>query len=1140
MPTRARIRSSLMARLLNRLPGTLGGLLGAAVLLLALRCNGNDKPQFADPVLTSFTAARQVISAGQSTSLTVVYRNGQAGIYALPADAAPGTPRSYLGPVAGSGISLPVTPAATTVYTAELTVVVGGVRKTVVSEPLTVKVAALPTTPVITVNAASVGPDQTYTASVPEQEDSTYLWSVANRGGGEITDGATAPTVTFHTAPFGKLILRCTVANAAGDEATGESQPLFLGGPTVVSFTARTDADQLGEQLFVTDGVPINLDFAISGGTGSITMASDGGAPVPVADGLSQFQTTLLVTPPADAATVYTLVVADPAANPPRVSTQKLTVTAVPTPAIARFGALPSPAILGPGQAADLLARFSAGPGARAEVDHDVGALEDGQPAGGGTLERTTTFTLTVTNAEGLADPSAPAERVTATATATVLVGSLARFAGAASGQGSADLGRGQQVAPAAAAVDAQGNVYVADPDLQVIRGITPNGEVWTVAGLEGVPGSADGLGAAARFDRPAGLALDPATGLLYVADAGNHVIRRVTITPQGGQVALFAGTPGQPGASDSTQPGSTAGAAFWNPQGLVWGNGVLYVADTGNATIRTIQADGTVATFCGVAGVTGNQGGAAAHNLPVGADPAGYALFDQPAGVAWYDGSVYVADTGNNRIRVITAAGVADPVPALALNPAGTPGSADGAPNAAQFDHPRGVAAGTDGRLIVADTGNDAIRVVNLFGSNQVATLAGVSGDPGAADGVAARFDQPQGVAVNADNTLVVVADTGNSLVRALPAGANPNVQTLAGAPPIRGDADGPALDARMRRPRGAALGADGRLVLADSGNHTLRVVRTDRTDPAHPVTTVATLAGAAGMPGFQDSAAGPPRFREPGAVALAADGTVYVADTGNHAVRRVAPDGTVTTVAGDGTPGADNSAGSGPDGARFNRPMGIALQPDGGLVVADTGNDTLRRIAPDGTVTTLAGAAGTPGAADGQALAEARFDGPEAVAVARDGRILVADTRNHTVRALDLASGQVATVAGQAGVGGTQDGTGTDALLDLPAALALDKDGNLFVANRGSSTLCTLDPEGGVHHFLGDPAVSGNPASLRDLAGTGTAPLPAQLAPPRGLAVDADPDHPFTPVPLCRRRRRRAGGGLQTLALTESARVG
>lgn len=1117
MSTRARIRS-FGVRLIHRLPGALGGLLGAAVLLLALRCNGNDKPQFADPVITGFTAARTVLSAGQSTSLTVVYSNGQAELYALAANAAPGTPRSYLGPAPGSGIALQVTPASTTVYTAEVTVVAGGARKTVVSAPLTVKVAALPATPVITVNSSSVGPEQTYTASVPEQEDSTYHWSVANRGGGEVTDGATSPTATFHTASFGKLVLRCTVANAAGDEATGESAPLLLGGPTVVNFTARTDAAQTGERIFVTDGVPIHLDFAISGGTGSIAAApAGGGAPVPVAGGLSQFQTTVPLIPPADAATVYTLTVADPAATPPRVSTQDLAVTAVPTPAITRFGTLPSPAILGPGQAADLRARFHAGPGARAEADHDAGTLEDGVPIGGGTLERTTTFTLTVTNAEGLADASAPAGRVTATATATVLVGSLARFAGAPSGQGSADLGRGQHVGPVGTVVDADGNVYVADPDLHVIRGIAPNGEAWTVAGLEGVPGSADGLGPAARFDRPTGLALDPDTGLLYVADAGNHVIRRVAITPQGGQVALLAGTPGQPGASDSTQPGSTAGAAFRDPRGLAWGNGNLFVADTGNATIRQIEADGTVLTLCGVAGVTGNQGGAAARNLSAGSDPAGFALFDQPSGVAWQDGTVYVADTGNNRVRAITAAGVADPEPGLALNPAGTPGSADGAPNAARFDHPRGIAAATDGRLIVADTGNDALRVVNPAAGNLVATLAGVSGDPGAADGIASRFDQPQGVAVNADATLVVVADTGNSLVRAMPvvpAGTAPSVRTLSGTPPIRGDADGPALDARMRRPRGAALGADGRLVLADSGNHTLRVVRTDATDPGHPVTTVATLAGAAGTPGFQDSADGPPRFQEPTAVALAADGTVYVADTGNHAVRRVAPDGTVTTVAGDGTPGADDSAGAGPAGARFDRPMGIALRPDGSLVVADTGNHTLRRIAPDGTVTTLAGAAGTPGATDGEALAAARFDGPEAVAVAGDGRILVADTGNHLVRALDPASGEVSTVAGQAGVGGAQDGNGTDALLDLPAALALDKDGNVFVANRGSSTLCTIDPEGGVHHFLGDPTVSGNPAPLRDLAGTGAAPLPAQLAPPRGLAVDADRAHPFTQV--------------------------
>jgi sugar lactone lactonase YvrE len=1113
MPPCARIRSPF-ARPIRKLAGPLAGFLGAGALILALRCNGNDRPKFEDPAIISFTAAKTVISTGQSTTLKVVYSNGQADLYALPANAAPGTPRSYLGPAAGSGIPLPVTPAATTVYTAEVTVVLDGIKKTVVSAPLTVKVAALPVAPVIKVNSDSVGPDRTYTASVPEQDDCTYQWSVANHGGGEVTDGAASATATFHTAPFGKLVLRCTVFNAAGDEASAESLPLLLGGPTVVSYNARTDAAQIGDKVFVTDGVPVHLDFTITGGIGSIAMALAGGGGVtPVTDGLPQFQTTFPVTPPEDAATVYTLSVTDTVAAPPQVSAQNVTITTVPTPKISSFRTVPSPAILGPGEAADLRARFNAGPGAKAEVDNDAGAIEDGVAIGGGTLEKTTTFTLTVTNAEGVADTTAPAERTTATATATVLVGSLARVAGAPSGQGSTDTGLGQHVGPVGAAVDAAGNVYVADPDLHVIRGIAPNGEVWTVAGLEGEPGSEDGLGSEARFNRPTGLALDPATGLLYVADAGNHAIRRVTLTPQGGQVATFAGTPGQPGANDSAQPGSTAGASFRDPRGLVWGAGSLYVADTGNCTIRQIQADGTVLTFCGVAGVAGNQAGAAVRNLPAGSNPAGFALFDGPAGLAFYDNSLYVADTNNNRIRVINGAGVAEPNPATAINPNGTAGSAEGAPGAAQFDHPRGVAAVGDGRLLVADTGNDSLRVVNLVAGNLVATLAGVSGDPGTAGGVAARFDQLQGVAMSADNAQVVVVDTGNSLVRTFRTADNPpNVRTLSGAPPIRGDVDGPALDARMRRPRGMAVGADGRLVLADSGNHTLRVVRTDTRTPDHPVTTVATLAGQAGVPGFRDSAGGQPLFHGPSAVALAADGTVYVADTDNHAVRKVAPDGTVTTIAGDGSPGAADSAAAGPGGARFDRPMGIALAADGSLVVADTGNHTIRRIAPDGTVTTLAGAAGEPGSADGDGSAVARFDGPEAVAVDRTGRILVADTRNHLVRAIDPGSREVSTVAGQAGVGGAVDGTGTEAVLDLPAALALDKDGNIFVANRGSSTLCTIGTDNSVNHFLGDPTVSGNSASLRNLAGTATEPLPGQLSPPRGLAVDADPSQPFT----------------------------
>ena len=1089
----------------------LGPGLGLLALALAFRCGGYPKPQLAGPTLTAFQADKTVITQGKAVTLTVVYSNGAAEILAVPADPPPG-PAPAPAPVtpAQSGQPITLSPAQSTIYTAQVSVLAGGVVKTVTSAPVTVKVVPPVAQPVVTVETPVVGPDQDIAASVPAQaEGSTYAWTVTTKGGGVLVGPADQPAVTAHTAGFGKLILRCTVTNEAGDALSGDSEPLLLGGPTVITFSARvTDASQNGAALSVTDGAPVELDGTIAGGAWTLAAVTAGAAPVPVAAGGNQHLAIAVpVTPPADAVTDYTLSVAD-SAVPPHVSTQDVTVATVSQPDITRFSTIPRPAILGPEQAADLQIGFAAGPGGQGRVDPDVGEVQNGQVVNSGTLVKTTTFTLTVTNAEGLADPDAPADRTTAARTATVLVGSLARLAGAPSGEGSADAGGGRYLAPVGVAVDGTGAIFVADPASHTLRRIDPDGSVSTLAGVEGLPGAQDGLGAEARFDRPTGVALDTA-GVLYVTDSGNHTLRKVVVTGEGGEVTTFAGTAGHPGASDSSGAGP-AGAAFDGPTGIAFGNGVLYVADTGNQTLRQVEADGTVSTLSGTAGVAGNQDSS-----------SGGALFRQPTGVAFGNGTVYVADTGNNRIRTIVG-GVADGDPNLAVNPAGTAGSRDGFPNAATFDQPQGLVLDpASGLLLVADTGNSAIRTVDTANGNRVATLAGTAGQAGyaAEAGPAARFDHPRGLALDPSGGAVVVADTGNALVRRFD--HQTIAQPVSGAPPLRGAVDGPAAGARLRRPRGAALAPDGSLVVADAGNHLIRRVTTDTSDPRQPVTTVATLAGTAGQAGFLASAdPGGPLFNGPCGVAVAPDGSVIVADTGNSAIRAVAPDGTVTSLAGDGVAGFADSDPAAAAGPRFDRPRGVAVDPqDGSIYVADTGNHLIRHVTVDATdpqhpvatVTTLAGQAGSPGFNDGPG-GEASFNGPEALVVDAHHDVFVADTGNHLVRRIDGGSHEVTTVAGQAGVAGSQDGNGAEALLDRPTAIALDPDGNLFVANGGSSTVCTIDPDGGVHTILGDPALSGNPDPLRDPGDAAPVSLPATLAPPHGLAVDNLSGHAFT----------------------------
>jgi sugar lactone lactonase YvrE len=218
----------------------------------------------------------------------------------------------------------------------------------------------------------------------------------------------------------------------------------------------------------------------------------------------------------------------------------------------------------------------------------------------------------------------------------------------------------------------------------------------------------------------------------------------------------------------------------------------------------------------------------------------------------------------------------------------------------------------------------------------------------------------------------------------------------------------------------------------------------------------TVAVLAGD-GVPGTSDGIGTRARFSEPFGIVAAPDGTIFVADAGHaHLIRRVAPDGRVSTVAG-GARGFSDGVGS---SAAFSTPSGLALAPDGTLYVADTGNHAIRRITPDGSVSTLAGD-GSPGYADGPAH-QARFNGPIGVAVAPDGRIFVTDTYNDRIRVIDV-NGIVTTLAGS-GQPGADDGVADSASFDTPAGLAFDAIGILYVADIGSGVVRVVDVNGRV----------------------------------------------------------------------------
>ncbi|MEI9959963.1 MAG: LamG-like jellyroll fold domain-containing protein [Limisphaerales bacterium] len=658
---------------------------------------------------------------------------------------------------------------------------------------------------------------------------------------------------------------------------------------------------------------------------------------------------------------------------------------------------------------------------------------------------------------------------------------------------------------PTGVAVDTNRNVYVADTLNHTIRKITPAGVVTTIAGLAGSAGYVEGSRENARFNHPGGVAVDN-YGNVYVGDYYNRAIRKIATNGVVSTLAYAYQIPTYYFANQYLAVNGT-GTTIYSEDGY----SIIKLTLTGTNWVKT--------TLAGNAGIQAFADGTGAN-----------ARFLNPAGLTVDQaGNVYVSDTSatppnpTSYIRKITPSGV---VTTIAGGGDGINLNGDGMGTNARINYPIGIAVDQFTNLYVGDGSAEIIRKITPVGTNwAVSTFAGRYNITGTITssysgvGTNAQFGFLLGMAVDGSGNIYAVDTAFNNVNKITSAGL---VSAIAGPGDTPGFRDGTGSQARFNYPSSITLDSSGNLYVADRLNHVVRKISS--------VGQVITLAGQPGVAGEQDGVGNLALFSGPRGVVCDHSGNLFVTDSTSNKIRKITPAGEVTTIAGSGSAGYLDGSGT---NAHFSYPAGIAIDNAGNLFVADEDNDVIRMIAPDGTVSTVAGSPiphtgdfffegiyfnnGVPdgGYRDGIGTS-ALFNHPSGIAVDSAGNLYVADTGNIVIRKISplqtpivagAANWVVTTLAGVAGVNGADDGTGEDATfgwafpnLTTPGVtgITVDSSGNLYVTDDSNNTIRKITPAGVVTTLAGLPGI----LNFGGTDGTGE---DARFSAPYAITVDS-----------------------------------